>query len=134
MHIYVGNIRGTSADLYTFFREFVKRAESFRVLQRTARRPGVRYAVLEIEPDALAAKAVRKMDGKTLLGAPVEVREFSNRYCANERRSLHWRDRPWQHVERRQTERRFTPVRTPSAPAERIVDEAFVWNDRAYVR
>ncbi|QKT03681.1 hypothetical protein HUS23_07565 [Ectothiorhodospiraceae bacterium 2226] len=134
MQIYVGNIRGTKTDLHGFFGTYARRAETFRILQRTGRRPGVRYAVIELEPDRLAEKAIAGLNGKRLLGTPVTVREFVYRYCANERRALNWRQRPWPHAERRQTERRFNPVNIPPEPEEKAVEGEFLWDKEAYLR
>ncbi|MCA1805874.1 MAG: hypothetical protein LC646_11190 [Xanthomonadaceae bacterium] len=64
------------------------------------------YAIAEINHERLAAKAVKKLDGKLLRGRELRLREFQHRCYSNERRALGWRNRAWNAKERRMRERR----------------------------
>ncbi len=64
------------------------------------------YAVADIHHERLAAKAIKKLHGKTLRNNELRLHEFQHRSYSNERRALGWRNRTWNARERRLKERR----------------------------
>ena len=64
------------------------------------------YAIADILHERLAAKALKKLNGKMLRSCELRLREFQHRNYSNERRALGWRNRPWSAKERRLMERR----------------------------
>lgn len=115
MDVFVGNLspRTTLSDLVTFFKGFASNArfqihdKQFEDGSRT------RYAIATIDPDKLAEKAIKKLNGQMLDGHSVVLREYLHRGYSNERRAMGWRDRPWQGEERRASERRRKQLQKP---------------------
>lgn len=108
MDVFVGNLspRTTLSDLVTFFKSFSSDTRFQIHDKQFADGSRTRYAIASIEPDKLAQKAIKKLNGGYLHGNTVVLREFLYRSYNNERRAIGWRDRTWQGVERRDSERR----------------------------
>ena len=64
------------------------------------------YGHVVLYPDSLARRAIIKLQGATLRGEPIFVREFIHRAYINDQRLIGWRYRRWSGVERRLSERR----------------------------
>jgi RNA recognition motif-containing protein len=115
MDVFIGNLspRTTLSDLVVFFKGFSSdtRFQLFDKAYEDGSR--LRYAVATIEPDKLAEKAIKKLNGQWLQGEAVVLREFLHRNYGNERRAMGWRDKPWHGVERRDNERRRKQVQKP---------------------
>lgn len=108
MDVFIGNLspRTTLIDLALFFKGFASDVR-FQIFDKQFEDGSrTRYAVATIEPDKLAEKAIRKLNGAYLQGNTVFLREFLHRSYNNERRAVGWRSKPWQGVERRTSERR----------------------------
>jgi len=108
MDVFVGNLspRTTLNDLVVFFKSFSSDAR-FQIFDKQFEDGSrTRYAIASIEPDKLAEKAIKKLNGTYLQGNTVVLREFLHRSYSNERRAVGWRDKPWGGVERRGNERR----------------------------
>lgn len=108
MDVYIGNLspRTTLSDLVGFFKSFASGAR-FQIFDKQFDDgTRTRYAMATVDPDKLAEKAIKKLNGQSLNGNPVVLREFLHRSYGNERRAMGWRDRPWHGVERRDTDRR----------------------------
>lgn len=108
MDVFVGNLsqRTTLNDLMVFFKGFASDAR-FQIFDKQFEDGSrTRYAVASIEPDKLAEKAIKKLNGSYLQGNTLLLREFLHRSYSNERRAVGWRDKPWHGVERRTSERR----------------------------
>lgn len=108
MELFIGNIseRTHVADLIAFFKGFEKKT-TFRIEEKRLEDGTLcRYGVANFNEEKLALKALKKLDGKPLLGRNLHLREFFYRSYSNERRALNWRDRPWDGPERRVSERR----------------------------
>lgn len=99
MELFVGNLPdGTSAtDLDVLFL-------GFRPLRLRVEPCG--YAVATVIPERLALRAKQHLQGHSLRGCTIEVREFLSRDPANERRGHRHRQRSWGGAERRRGERR----------------------------
>ena len=108
MELMVGNFPSiaTMRDLAMFFASFEDEADFEIVELEKVDARSVRFGLVTIPSERSAVKAIRKLDGKRLAGAVVTVREFFHRAYSNDRRSVHWRDIPWQGVERRRRDRR----------------------------
>ncbi len=122
MDVFVGNLafNVTYTDLIGFFKGFSNKMKLRIVDKRQDDGSKNRYAIATFISDKLALKAIKKLNGKVLRGERLVLREYFNRYYANERRALNWRDKPWNGVERRLSERRkqtirSQPMNTPSA-------------------
>ena len=108
MEVFIGNIspNTTLNDVVNFLKSFAKKTR-VRIVDQPLENGGhARYAVADFETDKLAIKAIKKLDGTTLRGNAVVMREFFHRSYYNERRAVNWRDKPWEGPERRQLERR----------------------------
>lgn len=66
----------------------------------------LRYALVHTNQKREAEKLVKRLDGKSVRGNTLQVREFGHRLASNERRRLDWREVPWDGPERRKSERR----------------------------
>ncbi len=108
MDVFIGNLspRTTLNDLVVFFKGFAPGAR-FQIFDKQFEDGSrSRYAVAIVEPDKLAEKAIKKLNGAFLQGSKVVLREFLHRSYNNERRLIGWRDKPWHGIERRVSERR----------------------------
>lgn len=108
MDVFVGNLspRTTLNDLVVFFKGFASETR-FQIFDKQFENgSSTRYAIATIEPDKLAEKAIKKLNGTYLNGNQVGLREFLHRSYNNERRAVGWREKPWHDVERRNLERR----------------------------
>lgn len=108
MEVFVGNLspRTTQSDLVTLFKGFAKEPR-FQIHDKQYEDGSrTRYAVIDIESEKSARKAIAKLHGKIVNGNAVIVREFFYRSYGNERRAVGWRDKPWHGVERRNLDRR----------------------------
>lgn len=108
MEVYIGNIspNTTLNDVVNFLKSFAKKAH-VRIVDHPLENGGhARYALADFDADKLALKAIKKLDGATLHGNTVVMREFIHRSYYNERRAVNWRDKPWDGPERRKLERR----------------------------
>ncbi|HEB57944.1 MAG TPA: hypothetical protein ENJ01_01865 [Gammaproteobacteria bacterium] len=111
MDIFVGNFphNATMRDLALLFQDYADEAD-FRIVEnRREGTPPLRYGLVRIVSDRVAHKALRKLNGKTLLGQPVTLREFVYRAYSNDRRAVGWRSMAWSGVERRHRDRRHIP-------------------------
>lgn len=108
MEVFIGNIapNTTLNDVVSFLKGFAKKARIRMVNQRLEDGSHAFYAVADFDADKLALKAIKKLNGSTLHGDTVVMREFVHRSYSNERRAVNWRDRPWNGPERRRDERR----------------------------
>lgn len=129
MEVFVGNLtlNVTHTDLIGFFKGFSNKMKLRIVDKRQDDGTRVRYAIAAFETEKLALKAIKKLNGKVLRGERLVLREYFNRYYANERRALNWRNKPWNGVERRQTERRkqnirSQPTETPDAISKKATE------------
>jgi len=115
MDVFVGNLspRTTLSDLVAFFKSFASEARFQLFTKQFEDGAQVHYAVATIESDKLAEKAIKKLNGQSLNGHPVMLREFIHRNYGNERRAVGWRDKPWHGVERRGLERRRKQIQKP---------------------
>jgi len=107
MELFVGNLSADTRELELrkFFGRYAKHAKiSLRKLKFDY--SAYYYAQVEIEPDKLALKAIKKFHGKKINGKPALIREFEYRAGNNDRRALNWRHRMWDKMERRLSERR----------------------------
>lgn len=110
MEIFIGNLPPTTTvhDLYRLFGPFQRRVLA-RVFRKNDRRGAtICYALALLSPDSAARRALARLQGAKLQCRPLVVREFMPRSCANERRALDWRSRPWPGPERRRSERRVS--------------------------
>jgi len=108
MELFIGNITaGTrQQELQKFLGSYGKQATiSLRKLKFDT--SVYYYAHVNIEPDKLALKTIKKLHGKRLNGKPVLIREFEYRAGNNDRRALNWRNLLWSKIERRLNERRL---------------------------
>lgn len=69
-----------------------------------------RYALVHTNQKREASKLVKRLDGKSVHGSVLQVREFEHRLAGNERRRLDWREIPWDGSERRKAERRARSI------------------------
>ncbi|HEY0633768.1 MAG TPA: RNA-binding protein [Gammaproteobacteria bacterium] len=116
MDVFVGNLspRTTLSDLVTFFKGFASNAR-FQIHDKQFEDGSrSRYAIATLDPDKLAEKAIKKLNGQVLNGHVVAVREYLHRGYSNERRAMGWRERPWQGIERRASERRRKQTQKPT--------------------
>lgn len=119
MDLYIGPL-APEADLHQLAEFCGRHARGARLELReqpVPGRPPRRFGILHLSSERRARKAQRALDGRELAGRPVTVREFVHRAYANDRRTLHWRRKVWQEVERRQGERRAAAVRPASDDA-----------------
>ena len=65
-----------------------------------------RYGLAYFQQSGEAEKLVERLNGKSVQGNTLQVREFGHRRANNERRRLDWREIPWDGPERRKSERR----------------------------
>ncbi len=111
MEIFIGNLPSaiSTAELLLFFKGYHKRdgIEARIVDEVTENGVHHRYAVVTIDHERLAAKALKKLDGKPLKGHHLMLREYQHRSYGNERRAIGWRNRPWDGPERRKVDRRL---------------------------
>lgn len=111
MDIFVGNFpqHATMRDLALFFQGYADDAD-FRIVETPrGEAPPLRYGLVSIPSERLAHKALRKLQGRTLLDQAVSLREFTHRAYSNDRRAVGWRNMAWSGVERRQRDRRHLP-------------------------
>lgn len=111
MEIFIGNLPAviSQAELLQFFKGYHKRnGIEVRIVDEDTE-SGIhhRYAVVTIEHERLAAKALKKLNGAQLKGNHVTLHEYQHRSYGNERRAVGWRNRPWDGPERRQADRRL---------------------------
>jgi hypothetical protein len=81
----------------------------FEIIE-VAGKKSVRYGYVELYPESLAQQAIAGLQGATLRGNPVHVREYFNRAYINDQRLIGWRNRRWGRTERRLSERRRSMV------------------------
>jgi len=108
MEVFIGNIapNTTLNDVVNFLKGFAKKAR-VRVIDQPLENGGhTRYALADFDADKLALKAIKKLNGSSLRGQAVVMREFIHRSYSNERRAVNWREKPWSGPERRRDERR----------------------------
>ncbi len=122
MEIFIGNLPAVvgKTELLLFFKGYYKRdGIDVRIVDEdTEGGEHHHYAVVTIEHERLAAKALKKLDGKPLKGHHLVIREFHHRSYGNERRAVGWRNRPWDGPERRKVDRRLKVKRDePSSDA-----------------
>jgi RNA recognition motif-containing protein len=110
MKILIANLPGevTELELLDLLKPYHKRDDlRLQIVDQTTRDSTHQYyAIADIGHERLAAKAVKKLNGKKLRDRTLRLREFHHRCYSNERRALGWRDRPWNFRERRLLERR----------------------------
>ncbi len=125
MDVFIGKIPTTTTPnrLRTLCGKVVRLPGSARVSVVRAR-DGIGNEVVfgrvSIEPDSVAKKLIRRLNGCRCGEQVLEVREFVHRSYSNERRALDWRSRPWPWADHRRGERRRFVCRTvdlsPIAP------------------
>jgi RNA recognition motif-containing protein len=118
MEVYVGNLtpKTTRNDVVEFLKSFARDARIQMVDQQLENNQRSYYAIADFDSDRLALKAIKKLNGGVLNGEKVILREYFHRSYSNERRELHWRDRPWNSLERRDHERRQKVMPTTPDP------------------
>ena len=109
MEIFISNITADirEVELRKFFGRYAKDA-TFSLRKLKFENSTYFCAQVDIEPEKLALKAIKKLHGKKLNGKPVSLREYEYRAGNNERRALNWRELFWDKIERRFGERRQT--------------------------
>ncbi len=114
MEVYVGSLnpQTTRNDVVGFLKSFARDARIQMVDQPLENNQRAYYAIADFDSDRLALKAIKKLNGGVLRGEKVTLREYFHRSYSNERRELHWRDRPWNSAERRAHERRLKVMPT----------------------
>lgn len=119
MELYVGQLKSkdTIEDLKLLFKGYDKKA-SFEIIKLKRESGSLYYGLVNIDSERLARKALKKLNAAMLNGHPVAVREFEYRSGGNERRSLNWRELPWDTTERRLSERRKKSSREPGETPE----------------
>ena len=119
MELYVGQLTSsdTIEDLKQLFKGYDKKAR-FEIIKLKRESGTLYYGMVNIVSERLARKALKKLNAARLNGHPVAVREFEYRSGGNERRSLNWRDLPWERTERRLNERRKKSSREPDETPE----------------
>ncbi len=65
-----------------------------------------RYGLVHLKQARDVKKLVKRLDGKSVHGNRLQVREYEHRRAGNERRRLEWREIPRDGPERRKAERR----------------------------
>lgn len=118
MEVYVGSLspNTTRNDVVGFLKSFARDARIQMVDQALENNQRAYYAIADFDSDRLALKAIKKLNGGVLRGEKVILREYFHRSYSNERRELHWRDRPWSGAERREHERRLKVMPTTQDP------------------
>lgn len=110
MKILIVNLppRITELELLDLLKPYHKRDGLHLQIVDQSRDDGIHhyYAVADIQHERLAAKAIKKLQGKMLRSSELRLREFQHRSYSNERRALGWRNRAWNARERRLKERR----------------------------
>lgn len=119
MELFIGPLTGNimCADIKTFLKGFNQRC-SVQIFSRRDKylREAYRYAVVDIEPERLARKALKRLNMKPLDSLRVIVRAFSHRTYNNERRDVSWRGKNWCSGERRNIDRRHSKVECDVEP------------------
>jgi uncharacterized protein with PIN domain len=64
------------------------------------------YAIVTVESERHAKKLTKRLSAVREFDSPLVIREYKQRSYSNERRALNWRDKEWNGVERRVSERR----------------------------
>ena len=107
MEVFVGNLTShvTERELRRFFKGYDKRA-TFQISKLICNASTSYYAMVDIESDKVALKAIKKLNNKLLDGRHLILREFQYRAGNNDRRALNWRTLVWDKLERRTNERR----------------------------
>ena len=107
MELFISNITPDirEVELRKFFGRYAKEA-TFSLRKLKFDNSTYFCAQVDIEPDKLALKAIKKLHGKKLNGKPISIREYEYRSGNNDRRALNWRDILWENIERRFSERR----------------------------
>lgn len=107
MEIFISNITADirEVELRKFFGRYAKNA-TFSLRKLKFDHSTYFCAQVDIEPEKLALKAIKKLHGKKLNGKPISLREYEYRAGNNDRRTLNWRELLWNNIERRFNERR----------------------------
>ena len=107
MDIYVGNLSAntTERELQKFFKGYGKQI-TIKINKFICKDGTLYFAIVDIESDKIAQKAIRKLHCQKIHGKPVVVREYQYRAGNNDRRAMNWRNHPWTQLERRALERR----------------------------
>ncbi|GMR07435.1 MAG: hypothetical protein BMS9Abin26_0438 [Gammaproteobacteria bacterium] len=120
MELFIGPLTGNimGRDITNFFNGFNQRC-SVQIFSRKDKyfKEAYRYAVVDIEPERLARKALKCLNMKPLDRLRVVVRAFSHRACNNERRDVSWRGKNWHSGERRNIDRRHGKVERDIEPS-----------------
>jgi len=114
--------RVQGADLIDFFRGFQKGAEIELIEKRGVDGAQRRFGQVLFSSERQAQKAIKKLDGKHLLGKEVRVREYVSRNYGNERRALGWRNSQPSGAERQ--ERRLVEEAKPIDDFDRWLKES----------
>ncbi len=125
MEIFIDNLprRVGQNDLLQFFKGYYKRnGIRIRIVdEETEAGEHHHYAIVDIDHERLAAKALKKLNGQSLGGYALRLREYQHRNYGNERRALGWRNRAWSGVERRKIDRRLK-VKVEANKADELFD------------
>lgn len=78
----------------------------FSMVQKKHNGKIIRYCHVEVPSEQMGKLLIESLNGMRLNGGILEVREYMHRAYSNDRRKLNWRNRPWDKVERRKSERR----------------------------
>lgn len=89
MELFIGRLsrNTTQSHLRSFLKGFAKHARVRIVQARDSDKDVIRYAIVEIDSERLARKAIKRFDHQELDGRNVRVREYGHRSRYNERRN-----------------------------------------------
>lgn len=96
-------------------KERLKRSE-YKIFDKLTNMGIVRHGVAVIEPDALAARAIERLNKVNYQSNMLVVREYVTRTNSNDRRALNWRQKPWDDSERRSKDRRQPTIEAIQDP------------------
>jgi RNA recognition motif-containing protein len=107
MELFVGPLpeKVDHFSLRHFFQDFYGKF-SLQMLDTYNPDETLRFALVRFDSENLAYKAIRRLNGKKLEDQSICVRQFVQRSRRNERRDLNWRQRLWQALNRRNSDRR----------------------------
>lgn len=94
-----------TAKHYLFRSERLKRS-GYKVFDKLTNAGLVRHGVALIEPDILAQRVIERLHNSEYRGVRLTAHEYKTRTNSNDRRSINWRQKSWDRLERRYNERR----------------------------
>ena len=80
---------------------------SFKIVEKHTPSGSYHYVVATVEPKAVAEELIELLNLRFIKDKPLEEREYVPRSYMNERRSINWREKVWDGIERRLGDRRL---------------------------